>query len=75
VVVPLAVVTGVAMLRLASGLPPEHAAQAESVAALGAGVGAALTGWRLGGFVRPRSRFLFGMAIGVAAGAVVSLSA
>ena len=75
VTVPLAVVAGRAMLRLASGLPSEQAAQAESIAALIAGVGAALTGWWLGGFARPRSRFLFGMAVGVAAGAVVSLYA
>jgi len=73
--VPLAVVAGLAMLHLANGLPPERAAQAESVTALGAGVGAALTGWRLGGFERPRSRWLFAMAVGVAAGAVVSLYA
>jgi len=73
--VPLAVVAGLAMLRLANGLPLEHAAQAESVAALVAGVGAALTGWRLGGFKRPRSRWLFAMAVGVAAGGAVSLYA
>ena len=75
VTVPLAVVAGRAMLRLATGLPSQQAAQAESIAALIAGVGAALTGWWLGGFARPRSRFLFGMAVGVAAGAVVSLYA
>jgi len=73
--VPLAVVAGLAMLRLASGLPPEQAAQAESAAALIAGVGAALAGWRLGGFARPRSRFLLALAVGVAAGAVVALYA
>ena len=73
--VPLAVVAGLALLRLATGLPSQHAAQAESAAALIAGVGAALTGWWLGVFARPRSRFLFALAVGVAAGAVVSLSA
>ena len=72
--VPLVVVAGLAILRLANDLPLEHAAQAESLAAIVAGVGAALTGWWLGGFERPRSRWLFAMAVGVATGAVVSLS-
>jgi hypothetical protein len=72
--VPLVVVAGLAILRLANDLPLEHAAQAESLAAIVAGVGAGLTGWWLGGFERPRSRWLFAMAVGVATGAVVSLS-
>jgi len=73
--VPLAVVVGLAMLRMASGLPPEHASQVESIAALTAGFGAALAGLRLCGFERARSRWLFAMVVGVAVGAVVSLYA
>jgi hypothetical protein len=73
--VPTLVVVGTGALRLISGLPPEHASQTESIVALLAGAGAALAGWAWGGFVRPRSRFLFAMAVGVAAGAVVALYA
>lgn len=72
--VPLAVAAGLAGLRLAGNLPPEHASQAESTAALTAGFVAALAGVTLGGFDRPRSRWLFAMAVGVAAGATVALS-
>lgn len=75
VTVPLAVVAGLAGLRLAGNLPPEHASQAESIAALTAGCGAALSGLMLSRFERPRSRWLFAMAVGVAAGAVISLCA
>jgi len=56
-------------------MPPEHTSQSESIVALGAGVSAGLIGWAWGGFVRLRSRFLFAMAVGVAAGAVVALYA
>jgi hypothetical protein len=71
--VPALVVVGLAMLRIAIGLPAEHAVQAQSIAAIAAGLGAGLTGWWLCGFERPRSRFLFAMAVGVSAGAVVAL--
>jgi len=73
--VPLAAVAGLATLRITSGVAPEHSSQAASIAALGAGLGAGLTGGWLCGFDRPRSRWLFAMAVGVAAGAVVSLYA
>jgi len=73
--VPPAVVVGLAMLRMGSGLPPEHASQVESIAALTAGLGAAFAGLRLCGFERARSRWLFAMVVGVATGAVVSLYA
>jgi len=73
--VPACVAVGLGVLRLVPGLPPEHAAQAESVAALACGAGAGLVGWGWGGFACPRSRFLFAMAAGVAAGAVVGLTA
>ncbi len=43
--------------------------------ALATGAGAALVAWWLGGFDRPRSRFLFAMAVGVAAGSLVALYA
>lgn len=73
--VPAAVVAGLGAVRLAGDLPVEHAAQAESIAALAAGAAAAVAAARLGGFARPRSRCLFALAVGVAAGAVVALAA
>ena len=73
--VPTLAVVGTGALRLISGLPPEQASQTESTVALLAGAGAGLAGWVWGGFVRPRSRFLFAMAVGVATGAVVALYA
>lgn len=75
VTVPLAVVAGLVVLRLTASLPPEHASQAESIVALVSGASAGLVGWAWGGFERSRSRFLFAMAVGVAAGAVISLYA
>ncbi|NDC62715.1 MAG: hypothetical protein EBZ59_01705 [Planctomycetia bacterium] len=74
-IVPTFVAAGGGMVRFIPKLPPEHASQAESIVALMAGAGAALLGWNRCGFVRPRSRFLFAMAVGVAAGAVVALYA
>jgi len=71
--VPTLVVVGTGALRLISGLPPEQASQTESIVALLSGAGAGLTGWAWGGFERLRSRLLFAMAVGVAAGAVVAL--
>jgi hypothetical protein len=71
--VPTLVVVGTGALRLISGLPPEHASQTESIVALVSGASAGLVGWAWGGFERPPSRFLFAMAVGVAAGALVAL--
>ena len=73
--VPAFVALGTGVLWLMSGLPPEHASQMESIVALLAGAVSAAVGWSWGGFVRPRSRFLFAMAVGVATGAVVALYA
>jgi hypothetical protein len=73
--VPALVVVGTGALRLISGLPPEHTSQSESIVALVSGASAGLIGWAWAGFERPRSRFLFAMAVGVAAGAVVALYA
>jgi hypothetical protein len=73
--VPALVVVGTGALRLISGLPQEHASQSESIVALVSGASAGLVGWAWGGFERPRSRFLFAMAVGVATGAVVALYA
>jgi hypothetical protein len=73
--VPASVVVNAGALRVLPGMSPEHASQAESIVALVAGASAALAGWGWGGFVRPRSRFLFAMAVGVTAGAVVALYA
>jgi fluoride ion exporter CrcB/FEX len=73
-VVPVAAVVGQAMLHFVGRLPPEHASQADSIVALVAGAGAGFAGWSWGGFVRSRSRSLFAMAVGVAAGAVVGFA-
>jgi hypothetical protein len=73
--VPAFVAIGTGLLRLVWILPTEHASQAESIVALAAGASAAIAGWCLGGFVQPRSRFLFAMAVGVVAGAVVAVYA
>lgn len=74
VAVPLAVVAGLFGLRLAGNLPPQQASQTESIIALAVGAGAAIAGLMLGGFERPRSRWLFAMAVGVATGAIVGLA-
>jgi len=73
--VPAFVVVGTGASRLVPGLPPEHVSQSESIVALVSGASAGIVGWIWGGFERPRSRFLFAMAVGVAAGAVVARSA
>ena len=72
--VPLAVVAGLVWLRLMGSLPPERASQAESIVALATGASAAVAGLKIGGFERSRSRWLFAMAVGVAAGAVVAMA-
>ena len=73
--VPALLVVGTGALRLISGLPPEHTSQSESIVALVSGASAGFVGWAWGGFERPRRRFLVGMVVGVAAGAVVALYA
>lgn len=75
IAVPACVAAGTGALRLTAGLPPERAAQGESIVALVTGTAAAVVAWSQGGFERPRSRFLFAMAVGVAAGSLVALSA
>ena len=75
VAIPTAVGIGIGALRLTSDLPDSRIAQAESVLALVAGTSAALSGWAWGGFTQPRSRFVYAMAVGVAAGALVALYA
>jgi hypothetical protein len=73
--VPTLVIVGTGALRLISRQPPEQASQTESIVALLSGASAGLAGWAWGGFERPRSRVLFAMTVGVAAGAVVALYA
>jgi hypothetical protein len=73
--VPSLVVIGTEALRLTSGLPPEHASQAEAIVALVAGATAGVAGWTGCSFERPRSRWLFAMSVAVAAGAVMALYA
>lgn len=71
--VPAFVAAGGVALGLVAGLPPGQVAQGQSIVALVTGAAAALVAWSRGGFERPRSRFLFAMAVGVAAGGVVAL--
>lgn len=73
--IPAFVAMASGALQLVSDWLPEHASQAESVVALATGTSAALAALCFGGFDRPRSRFLFSMTLGVAAGAVVALYA
>jgi len=73
--VPAGVAAGWLALGTIAGLPPERVAQGRSIVALASGAAVALAGWAWGGFTRPRSRGLFAMAVGVAAGAVVALAA
>lgn len=73
--VPTAVAIGCLALGPARRVPAEQVAQAESIAALATGVAAAAAGYMIGGFSRLRSRWLFAMAVGVAAGAVVAMAA
>jgi hypothetical protein len=75
VALPAAVGIGLGALRLTTHLPHPRVSQAESVLALVVGAGAAAAGWVWGGFRSPRSRFLYAMAVGVAAGALVALYA
>lgn len=65
----VAIVSG--LLALADNLPTGREAQIVSITSLGTGVTAGLAAWRWGGFGRSRSRLLFAMAVGVAAGAIV----
>jgi hypothetical protein len=66
---------GAATLSLAGPLPAHREAAVASVAALATGVVAGLAAWFACTFIRPRSRWLFAMAIGVAAGAAVAAHA
>jgi len=75
VTIPVAAGIGIAVSQLAAGLPRPHLAQVESLLALAAGASAALAGWRWGGFRRLRSRFVYALSVGVAAGALVALYA
>lgn len=75
VAIPAAAGIGIGALRLISDLPHSRISQAESILALVAGAGAALAGWTCGGFRQPRGRFVYAMAVGVAAGALVALYA
>ena len=72
--VPAVATIGWVARQSVSRLPVEQIAQAESVIALTAGGLAGLAAWRFGGFTRPRSRWLFGLVVGVATGASVALS-
>lgn len=69
---PIAAGLGAAVLWLLGELPLERQAAAASIVALATGVAAGLVAWLTCGFTRSRSRWLFAMAIGVAAGATVA---
>lgn len=69
---PAAAGIGAAVLRFMGPLPIERQAAAASVCGLATGVVAGLIAWRACGFERFRSRWLFAMAVGVAAGAAVA---
>ena len=75
VVTPIAAGIGAAVLGYLGPLTSERRAAAESVMALATGAVAALVAWYACGFTRPRSRWLFAMAIGVAAGAALAVRA
>lgn len=71
-VTPIAAGIGAAVLRCLGPLPSERQAAAESVTALATGAVAAFVAWHACGFTGSRSRWLFAMAIGVAAGAALA---
>lgn len=74
-VTPLAAASGAALLGCLGPLPVGRQAAAESLTALAAGAAAGLVAWSAGGFTRWRSRGLFAMVIGVAAGAALAARA
>lgn len=63
---------GAAVLWFTGPLPIERQAAMASVLALATGVVAGLVAWLTCGFTRSRSRWLFAMAVGVAAGAAIA---
>lgn len=69
---PAAAGIGTAVLWFTSPLPVERQAAVASVVSLATGVFAGLVAWLACGFTRSRSRWLFAMAVGVAAGAAVA---
>lgn len=71
ITVPLAATLGSLVLLLVGDLPRERAAAAASIVALVTGTAAGLTARASGTLTRPRSRWLFALAVGVAAGAAV----
>lgn len=73
VTVPTAVALAAAIRWLVGSQPAGQAAQVESLISLAAGIAVGSVGCCWGGFTRTRSRLLFGMAIGVAAGGIVKL--
>jgi len=73
--VPAAATVGILALGPVRRVPAEQVAQAESIVALATGAAAAVAGLTSGGFEWLRSRWLFAMAVGVAAGAVVAMAA
>jgi hypothetical protein len=70
--IPYAVVLDATVLWFTGPLPVERQAAVASVVALATGVVAGLVAWLACGFTRTRSRWLFAMAVGVAAGAAVA---
>jgi hypothetical protein len=73
ITVPLAATLGSLAILLIGDLPRERVAAAASIVALVTGTAAGLTARATGGLTRPRSRWLFALAVGVAAGAAVLL--
>ncbi len=73
--VPAAATVGILALGPVRRVPAEQVAQADSTVALATGAAAAVAGLTSGGFEWLRSRWLFAMAVGVAAGAVVAMAA
>lgn len=70
--VPSTVAAASGLLALAGPLPPGRTAQIVSITSLVAGITGGLAAFRWGGFNHSRSRLLFAMAVGVAAGAIVA---
>jgi hypothetical protein len=69
---PISATIGAAVLLFLGTLPVERNAAAVSAVSLATGVVAGAVAWLTCGLTRSRSRWLFAMAIGVAAGAAVA---